>query len=310
MHTNSVIKKLLRIDKIVIENLYFEEAKSGEIFIVKVRPVKRELNRCPKCARRCPGYTDSKKIRRWRSLDFGSQRVFIESNAPRIKCEEHGVIVARFPWARHNSDYTYDFETAVTWFALHACASDVSEYFRIDWHTVGSIAKRVQESLENLSQSRFDNLEEIGIDETSYKKGHKYMTVVINHKTGKLIWAKKGHGKEVLTTFFKELTEEQRSNIKLVSADGAKWIADCVTEFCPNAERCIDPFHVVAWANEALDNVRKTVVKDAKSDASNGNSVQGGKKKEITERPEIRTFEESGKPYAESTNNGGTADKI
>ena len=279
MRTNTVIKRLLKISGIVIENMYFDYMNDEEIFIVKVRPVKREQKRCPKCGKSCPGYTDSKKTRRWRSLDFGSQRVFIEANSPRIKCAEHGVVVARVPWARHDSDFTYDFETAVTWFALHACASDVSEYFRIKWDTVGSIAKRVQGSLEKSAENRFDNLEEIGIDETSYKKGHKYMTVVINHKTGALIWAKKGHGKEILAGFFNELSQKQRESIKLVSADGARWIADCIAEFCPNAQRCIDPFHVVMWANDALDEVRKAAVREAKKDACEGKTVRGGQKK-------------------------------
>lgn len=292
MHTSSVIKKLLRIEEIVIENMYFEEVINGEVFIVKVRPIKREVNRCPLCGRKSTGYDSTSKKRRWRSLDFGSQRVFIEATAPRIKCKEHGVLVARVPWARHDSDFTCDFETAVTWFALHACASDVSDYFRIKWDTVGSIAKRVQKTLEQSQPCRFDNLEEIGIDETSYKKGHKYMTVVIDHKSGSLIWAKKGHGKEILTDFFKELSEEQRANIKLVSADGARWISDCITDFCPNAQRCIDPFHVVAWANDCLDGVRKAVVREATKDASSGKSVQGGKKKGNTKKSEIHAVKE------------------
>jgi len=264
MHTKSLIKRLLKIENIVIESIYFENDIEEEIFIIVTRPLKRDLNCCPLCGKRCPGYDSATKTRRWRSLDFGSQRVYIESCAPRVKCAKHGVIVAYVPWARHNSDYTYDFETAVTWFALHATAQDVAEYFRIKWHTVGSIAKRVQESLEESEPSRFDNLEAIGIDETSYKKGHKYMTVVVDHNTGRLIWAKKGFGKTVLTEFFEELTEEQRAKIKYVTADGARWIADCITDFCPNAERCVDPFHVVGWATDSLDEVRKSAVRSAK----------------------------------------------
>jgi len=189
----------------------------------------------------------------------------------------------RVPWARHDSDYTYDFETAVTWLALHATAQDVAEYFRIKWHTVGSIACRVQESLEKEQPSRFDGVEEIGIDETSYKKGHKYMTVVVNHKTGHLIWARKGHGKEVLSEFFKELTEEQRANIRHVTADGARWITDCVNDYCPNAVRCIDPFHVVSWANKTLDEVRKVAVRQAKKDLTEGGS-SGQSKKNMDQR--------------------------
>ena len=281
MHTKSLVKHLLKIDRITIVDAYFETLNEEEIFIVRVRPLSRDRQRCPICGKRCQGYDSSAKVRRWRSLDFGSEKVYIEANAPRVNCREHGVVVAKVSWARHNSDYTYDFETAVTWLTLHATAQDVAEYFRIKWHTVGSIAQRVQESIEQAKQSRFDNLNAIGIDETSYKKGHKYMTVVVDHGTGHLIWAKKGFGKTILTEFFMELSEEQRGNIKYVSADGAGWIADCISEFCPNAERCIDPFHVVAWANDCLDEVRKAAVRSAKKEVAEGKTVKRTKKKRI-----------------------------
>jgi transposase len=281
MHSKSLIKRLLKTDKIAIENIYFEVAKEEDILIICGRPLVRDTLRCPYCGKQCKGYDSYGKTRRWRSLDLGSTRVYIEATAPRIQCLEHGVIVAKVPWARHDSDYTYDFETAVTWLTLHATAQNVAEFLRIEWHTVGSIARRVQTALEKNQPSRFDNLEAIGIDETSYKKGHKYMTVVIDHKTGHLIWAHKGHGKEVLTVFFDMLTEEQRNKIKHVTADGARWIADCVKDFCPNAERCIDPFHVVAWANDCLDGVRKSVVRQAKQDTIDGKKPERSKKKII-----------------------------
>jgi transposase len=279
MHTTSLVKRLLHIEKIAVEDVRFETKSAEEILVITARPLSRDTHRCPKCGKRCNGYDSSQKVRRWRSQDFGGYRVYIEAFAPRIECPEHGVLVAKVPWARHDSVYTYDFEMAVTWMTLHATAQDVSEYFRIKWHTVGSIAKRVQETLEAAQGNRFDNLERIGIDETSYKKGHKYMTVIVNHDTGRLIWAQKGHGKTVLSEFFQALTPEQRSNIKFVTADGARWIADCVTEYCPNAERCIDPFHVVEWANDSLDEVRKKAVRQAKQDASLDKKAERSKKK-------------------------------
>jgi transposase len=279
MHTKTLIKQLLKIDRITVESVRFEVANEDDILIIRARPFSRDTCRCPYCGKRCKGYDSYGKVRRWRSLDLGSTKVYIEATAPRINCPAHGVLVAKVPWARHDSDYTYDFETAVTWLTLHATATDVSEYFRIKWDTVGSIVRRVQKALEDKEENRFDNLESIGIDETSYKKGHKYMTVIVNHKTGALIWAKKGHGKEVLTTFFEELTEEQRAKIKVVTADGARWIADCVKDFCPNAERCIDPFHVVAWANDQLDEIRKQAVRKAKDDAAEGKRAERSPKK-------------------------------
>ena len=279
MHTKSLIKRLLKIDKIAIENASFKVVNEEDILVVRARPLVRDTLRCHHCGKRCKGYDSYSKYRRWRSLDLGSTRVYIEAIAPRVKCLEHGVVVAKVPWARHDSDYTYDFETAVTWLTLHATAQDVAEFYRIAWHTVGSVARRVQKSLEDALPNRFDNLESIGIDETSYKKGHKYMTVVVDHKTGHLIWARKGHGKEVLIGFFEELSEKQRANIKHVTADGARWIADCVADYCPNAERCIDPFHVVMWANDALDEVRKSAVRQAKQDAANGKKAERTKKR-------------------------------
>ena len=104
---------------------------------------------------------------------------------------------------------------------------------------------------------------------TSYKKGHKYMTVVINHDKSSVIWCAPGYGKEVLSQFFELLSEEQRASIRCVSADGARWIASCVEEYCPNALRCIDPFHVVSWATDALDQVRREAWAEAHQQAKN-----------------------------------------
>lgn len=97
----------------------------------------------------------------------------------------------------------------------------------------------------------------IGIDETSYRKGHKYITVVVNHDTNTVVWVADGHGKSVLEQFYKCLTDKQLASIKVVTGDGARWITDCVNEFTPECERCVDPFHVVEWAMDALDEVRR-----------------------------------------------------
>ena len=127
---------------------------------------------------------------------------------------------------------------------------------RIDWRTVGRCIARVHEALEPDVNVRLDGVEKIGIDETSYRKGHSYITVVVNHETNTVIWAAKDHGKAVLQKFCELLTPEQRTSIKVVTGDGARWITDCVKEYFPNAKRCVDPFHVVELATETLDKVR------------------------------------------------------
>jgi transposase len=169
------------------------------------------------------------------------------------------------PWAGHGSWFTRDFEDAVAWLSLNSSASVVSALMRVEWKTVGNIAKRVYDDRKGKAPSMLDGLVNIGIDETSCKKGHKYMTVIVNHDTGKLIWAAQKHGKKVLEAFFGTLSSEQKASIRHVTADGAGWIADCVAEHCPNADRCIDTFHVVQWATEALDDVRRGAWRDAKA---------------------------------------------
>lgn len=98
---------------------------------------------------------------------------------------------------------------------------------------------------------------ESGIDEISYKKGHKYLTVVVDHDSGRLVWAAEGRSAATLRLFFDLLGEQRCAAITHVSADAAAWIAKVVTERCPQAIRCADPFHVVAWATAAADKVRR-----------------------------------------------------
>ena len=114
---------------------------------------------------------------------------------------------------------------------------------------------------------RLDGLVNIGIDESSYKKGHKYITVIVNHDTNTVVWAAQGHGKTVLESFYRQLTPQQLLSIRVVTGDGAKWITECVNEFTPDCERCVDPFHVVEWAMEALDEVRREVWREAYGEA-------------------------------------------
>lgn len=132
---------------------------------------------------------------------------------------------------------------------------------RVDWETVGRCVNRALHDLEPERSRRLNNLVNIGIDETSYKKGHKYITVIVNHDTN-TVGASEGHGKSVLEKFYKQLTKEQLASIKVVTGDGAKWITEYVNSYTPECARCVDSFHVVEWAMTALDEVRRDVWHD------------------------------------------------
>lgn len=266
---NTLCKKLLNVNKaIVIGHDFYTDTDGVNHIKIYARPNAWHEDDCPFCHKHCDYYDQPVKgTRSWRALDWGGTLVEIVGHTHRINCPEHGVVTADVPWSYPGSGFTKDFDLTVGWLATYLPRSTVSEYMRIDWETVGRCIHRTLNDIEPERSRRLDNLVNIGIDETSYKKGHKYITVIVNHDTNTVVWAAQGHGKGVLTQFYRQLTPQQLSSIKVVTGDGAKWITECVNEFTPDCERCVDPFHVVEWAMEALDEVRREVWREAYSEA-------------------------------------------
>jgi transposase len=259
----SLWRGLLGVDKrTVIEDVEFDE---DEILVVAhVRPRRGARGRCGRCHRKAPWYDRGEGRRRWRALDLGTVQVELEADAPRVDCPEHGATVIAVPWARHKAGHTHGFDDTVAWLAVQCSKTAVCELMRIAWRTVGAIVARVWTDVEKV-HDRFAGLRRIGIDEISYKKGHRYLTVVVDHDRARLVWAAAGRDKATLGRFFDTLGAERCALITHVSADAADWIADVVTQRCPNAIRCADPFHVVAWATEALDTERRRAWNDARA---------------------------------------------
>ncbi len=266
----TLISEMINVKGIVVDGLKFTEKNEVKNLQIKVHLTKHEENRCPYCGRKCQGYDHATSgSKTWRGLDFSGVIVKIESRNNRIKCPIHGVFTAAVPWAYPGSSFTKSFDMTVAWLSTKMSKSAIAEYMRIDWETTGRCISRALNELEPDRTDRLNGLVNIGIDETSYKKGHKYITVVVNHDTNTVVWASEGHGKGVLEKFFHILTPEQRATIKVVTGDGAKWITECVNEFLPNCARCVDPFHVVEWAMDAVDEVRRQSWREAQTKAKN-----------------------------------------
>ncbi len=252
---------LLGVEKTVIEGIEFDEDEG--VLVASVRPSRRAAGRCGRCGRRSPWYDRGEGGRRWRALDLGTIPVWLECDAPRVNCPEHGPTVRAVPWARHGAGHTLVFDEQVAWLATQCSKTAVTELMRIAWRTVGAIITRVWADIEAL-HDRFANLRQIGVDEISYKRGHRYLTVVVDHDSGRLVWAAPGKDKATLARFFDALGQERCAAITHVSADGADWISDVIADRCPNAVRCADPFHIVRWATDALDEVRRQAWNEAR----------------------------------------------
>jgi transposase len=252
--------RLLGLQRAVVEDARI--GIEGEVVVV-ARPVWRERDRCGLCRRRCPGFDLGGGPRRWRALDLGTTLAFVEAEAPRVSCRRHGVVVCAVPWARHDARFTRAFEDQAAWLAVNTSKTAVAELMRVAWRTVGGIVERVAGEARR-EVDLLDGLRRIGIDEISHRKGQRYLTVVVDHDTGRLVWAAAGRDRKTIEAFFDELGEERCKQITLVSCDMAGWISGPVADRLPDAVRCVDPFHVVMLATDALDEIRREVWNDAR----------------------------------------------
>ena len=308
---------LFGVEKTIVEAVEFDG--DAQVLVGRVRPARTAARRCGICQRRCGRYDAGEGRRRWRALDLGTVQAVIEADAPRVSCPEHGVVVAHVPWARHGAGRTVAVDETVAWLATQTSKSAVTHLMRIAWRTVGSIITRVWADTDRL-HDRFANLRRLGIDEISYKRGHRYLTVVIDHDSGRLVWAAAGHDMATLQTFFDLLGPQRCAQITHVSADGADFISTMVAKNCPGAVRCADPFHVVRWATEALDLVRRQAWNDARrmaratekrrpgrppADARPRPATTGHRTRPRHHRRPLRVVEEPGKPHREAARQTG-----
>ena len=123
MREHRVLARLTGAERAVVEGVLVED---GAI-VVWVRPRRRDASRCGVCGRRARGYDRGEGARRWRALDLGSTKAFVQAEAPRVECRRHGVVVARTAWARHGSRFTRAFEQQVAWLATHCSKSAICQ---------------------------------------------------------------------------------------------------------------------------------------------------------------------------------------
>jgi transposase len=163
------------------------------------------------------------------------------------------------PWARHRSAFTCYFEDAVGLLAQKLDHTAVAQLTGVSWVTVGSIA-------QHLHEDRFDDLRCIGVDEISYRRHHRYLTVVIDHDRERVIWAGEGKSADTLTGFFEELGPERTASIELVSIDMAGGYIKAIEEALPDATVVFDRFHVARLAQDAVDEVRRAQMRELDPD--------------------------------------------
>ena len=291
----SVVAKALNIKEMHIDRVEYVEGASrrnGEeyrrdLIEVHARPYRRAAGRCPVCGARRPTYDRQAKGEvAWRANPLNGVPLVIMYRPARVECPEHGVLTERIPWSDGGSHFTEGFDDEVAFLALTCPKTVVSQFMGINWRTVGNCVKAAHARLEPDVTARLRGLRRICVDETSYRRGQKYVTVVYDMDRNRVAWLHEGHGLSVFEEFCGALTEEERDAMEVVAGDGARWIDQCVGRHFKNARRCVDFFHVVGWANERLDKVRNRA--RARADADVRRMREQLEEAEAEERAQVR----------------------
>lgn len=242
---------------------------------------------CPLCEYSTRARKDTRPVDTvWRHLDLATWRLEIRCRRQRLTCPEHGARAEGVPFARHGSQFTRDFECLVAWLATRTDKSTVKRLVRIDWDTGGRIVARV--CADELDPGRPQGLYDIGIDEVLAQAAQ--LPHARRRSSAPLRGVgRRGRGRRGGRPFFADLDRElpadaepaeiraqsqpsiaatdgghrdhrvgeRAGTLRAISMDMGPGYAKSAREHAPQAVVCIDPYHVVAVANKALDEVRR-----------------------------------------------------
>jgi transposase len=235
VRVTTAFKRLLRLAGASVVDVSF--AAEGVIVTVKLRRRRRVCSECGQTGRQLEIH--DRRVKRWRHLDLGASRCVIECELRLLRCPDCGVRMEPVPWARPGAHHTRDFEDVTAWLAQQMAKTPIAGMLRIGWDTVGRIVERVV--ADHLDDRRLASLVAIGVDEISYRRGQRYLTSVVDHRAGAIVWCAPGRNAETLQEFFDHLGE-RRHSIRAVSIDMSGGYEKAIRDAIPNAEVCFDPF--------------------------------------------------------------------
>lgn len=254
MRATTLLSILLGLKKTRIDAFRFSDTG----LVVDVRPSYR-VARCSGCSRRVRAVHDRRE-RTWRHLDLAGMELVLRYRIRRVACRRCGVQTESVPWAEHAVGFTRQFEQMTAYLAQRTDQTTVCAALRIAWVSVGRIVARVVERLG--PADRLEGLTHIGVDELSYRRHHEYVTVVVDHVSGHVVWVRPGKNAETLKQFFTELGPDRSGQLEAVTIDMSAAYIQAVTDCSPQARIIFDRFHVQRLAHDALDTVRREQVRE------------------------------------------------
>jgi len=215
---------------------------------------------CPECGKPSKLH-DHAPERRWRHLDTCQMQTIIHSRLPRVRCEEHKVKTVSAPWAEPHGRFTLFFE-AICLELLMATQkkAEVCRLMGLSFDEVDHIQRRaVRRGLARRSE---EEIQRVGLDEKSMKRGHQYLSVLTDSDRGKVLDVVEHRTEESAKTLLNTgLTEAQRQKVHCVTMDMWQAYENAARACLPNADVVFDRFHVSQHLNKAVDQTRREETK-------------------------------------------------
>lgn len=199
------------------------------------------------------------KERLFKTIPIGKKEVYLLAVIQRIKCKDcHLIRQEQISFAEEKKSYTRSLKRYILELSRIGTIQDVSNHLNVSWDLVKEVQKDYLQA--HYSSPNIDGVKHIAIDEFAVKKGHKYMTVVLDLDTGIIIYVGEGKGADALDSFWKRV-KRNKVNIEAVSIDMSPAYISAVTSNIPEAQIVFDHFHVIKLLNDELSKLRRELYK-------------------------------------------------
>jgi transposase len=240
--------------KVIKQNIHHEDASSAMIFM---SPDMRYQPLCHECGSAAATVHSKSHIRLIRDLNMAKAQVLLQVGYRKIWCSHcNGVRVEQLSFADAGRRVTNRLAAYIHDLCKMLTVKDVAEHLHLDPKTVKDIDKSYLE--QTFGRDNFDNLRVLMVDEIAIHKGHRYMTVVADFFSGRVIWMGHDRRKQTLDAFFKNLSKDQKRAIEAVAMDMWEPYINRVKHHCPQANIVFDFFHVVQGFSRVIDHVRRS----------------------------------------------------
>lgn len=283
MLIKTVLNKVERFKSFIYGDCRFSVVGGFEALVIDIKPRSNSKPECPECGRRGKTY-DTQPARLFEYVPIWAFKVFFRYAPRRVLCPTCGIKVESMPWGYGKEQMTFSYQVYLARWARRLSWKETADIFKTSWDSVFRAVRFVVDY--GLVNRNLDGVTEIGVDEIAVFKGHKYLTMVYQLNAGarRLLWCGPERRVKTLLRFFHEFGKERSAKLKYVCSDMWAPYLKVIAKKAPNALNILDRFHIMRKFNEAIDEVRRTEVKQFKA-ANQENVLEKGRWL-ILKRPE------------------------